>query len=371
MEQRSSSIPKASQPNWSPTRYFHGIASDIEESRRLQTVRGMVCILLVTYHVIGSENQTGLQVPSESIYRAFADFFVHVRMPLFTILSGFVYAYRPAVPGEMISLMIKKFRRLALPLITATTVVYLGHQAESLFNNATAQPNLWEVYVFSYEHFWFIQALLLTIALTLILEQLQALKTPRRYFICLGLAVIWFMRHPFDQILFFSLSGFDYLLPFFLFGVGLNRFRTTLMSPRALMLAVCVLVVSQWAFWSGMRSENGQSIDRHTLVAIAIGFSAALCCIRLVRPTSFLEKVGAYSFIIYLYHPIFPGIVRLAGKHIGIESISLLFFAGLVSGIFCSVLVEIVSRQFGLSTFMVLGRGDRTSAMVRLNPSTD
>src|SRR5690348_13562586 len=70
------------------------------ESARVQTLRGVACLLLVAFHAIGSASTSILHVPDDSPYRRFTNLFVHVRMPLFTFLSGLVYAYRPIRAGH-------------------------------------------------------------------------------------------------------------------------------------------------------------------------------------------------------------------------------------------------------------------------------
>ena len=59
-------------------------------SIRVQSARGLACLLLVTYHVIGSDVDSGIHVDDESLWRYFTDLFLPIRMPLFTFLSGFV-----------------------------------------------------------------------------------------------------------------------------------------------------------------------------------------------------------------------------------------------------------------------------------------
>ena len=66
----------------------------------MQTLRGIACLLLVAFHAIGSSSASGLHVADSSVYRHFTNLFVHIRMPLFTFLSGLVYAYRPLRPEQ-------------------------------------------------------------------------------------------------------------------------------------------------------------------------------------------------------------------------------------------------------------------------------
>src|SRR5689334_1115040 len=129
--------------------------SALAESQRIETLRGLACVLLVAFHVIGSEPDTGLHAGEGSLYRQFAYLFQHIRMPLFTFLSGFVYAYRPLLPGQLPTFAAKKLLRLLLPFICVSTIYYA---VASVTPGASGQMPLhdaWQIYAFPYVHFWF------------------------------------------------------------------------------------------------------------------------------------------------------------------------------------------------------------------------
>jgi fucose 4-O-acetylase-like acetyltransferase len=76
-------------------------------------------------HVIGTTNR-GLRVADDSIwhydYLALAD----IRMPLFTLISAYVYAMVPVAEWRNYPRLIKgKSRRLLLPLITVGTLMHV------------------------------------------------------------------------------------------------------------------------------------------------------------------------------------------------------------------------------------------------------
>ena len=60
----------------------------------VDTLRGLACILLVAYHVIGATPESGLKL-HEGMLRDVNALLAYIRMPLFTFLSGLVYAWRP------------------------------------------------------------------------------------------------------------------------------------------------------------------------------------------------------------------------------------------------------------------------------------
>ena len=54
---------------------------------RVETLRGLACVLLVLYHVIGIDSSTGMRVEDGPV-RWLNDGLAYLRMPLFTFLSG-------------------------------------------------------------------------------------------------------------------------------------------------------------------------------------------------------------------------------------------------------------------------------------------
>jgi uncharacterized membrane protein len=57
----------------------------------VETLRGIACILLVSYHVIGDTSSNGLRLPDGDLFSFVNRMFIDVRMPLFSFISGFVF----------------------------------------------------------------------------------------------------------------------------------------------------------------------------------------------------------------------------------------------------------------------------------------
>jgi fucose 4-O-acetylase-like acetyltransferase len=87
---------------------------------QIDTIRGLACVLLVAYHVVGSEPSNGLLL-ADGPYRLAADLLAYIRMPLFTFLSGYVYAWRP-FNGYIHSFLRGKVRRLLIPMVVVGSV---------------------------------------------------------------------------------------------------------------------------------------------------------------------------------------------------------------------------------------------------------
>nr|WP_295373393.1 acyltransferase family protein [uncultured Sphingosinicella sp.] len=79
--------------------------SYLDREAALDSARGVACLLLVAYHAVGATGALGMRVPSDSPYRFVTDALSYVRMPLFTLLSGMVYAMRPVRADDVLGFL--------------------------------------------------------------------------------------------------------------------------------------------------------------------------------------------------------------------------------------------------------------------------
>jgi surface polysaccharide O-acyltransferase-like enzyme len=326
------------------------------EIERIQVARGIACLLLVAYHVVGNQSTSGLQVDAESGYRIFTNFFTYIRMPLFTFLSGFVYAYRPVVRSEVSQFVRKKILRLYLPLMTAATVFFFGHWLSGDGTPPTRLAEIWRIYVFSYEHFWFLQALIIVFAVTMLAESVGGLSTLGRYLAVLIGSLLLFWYEPLDGIELFSFSQSVYLLPFFLLGIGANRFRCFFFSPTVIGLTIVAFLAGQSIHAYDVFELQGGTLDRRSILAIIVGFSTILLAIRWLPRQRLLAYIGGYSFMIYLYHPLFPAAIRIAGSSFEKVPLSALFWMGLAAGLAGPILMEMLVSRYRVARTLVLGQ---------------
>jgi fucose 4-O-acetylase-like acetyltransferase len=331
---------------------------DSLESARIQTLRGIACLLLVAFHTIGASAASGLHVPDASAYRDFTNLFVHIRMPLFTFLSGLVYAYRPLRAGDGTQFFGKKLRRLGLPLIVASTLLYCLHFA--MHHQVPPLSQMWTIYVFPYWHLWFVQALLLVFATLIVLETLAALSTFRGFLLVFVLALELYWFGPFVGHDILGLHNATYLLPFFLGGLAAHRFRDRLRLRRVLIATVLCFVVTQGLHAYIVLTRALAPIDpisNRSVLNLLIGLSASLCALQLLPRVRLMEKIGGSSYTIYLYHPVFiAAVLFAAGAHLG-SLTSLLLGAGCVAGILGPMLIERGARRIPGGPLFLEGRG--------------
>ena len=354
---RSIAIDRLTLPLGSPGGPRPHAQVDALESNRVQTLRGIACLLLVAFHTVGSTSASGLHVPDGSPYREFTNLFAYIRMPLFTFLSGFVYAYRPLRPGHELQFAAKKLRRLGVPLIVASSLLYCLRLA--MHDRAVPLAQMWTIYVFPYWHLWFVQGLLLVFVMLVALEWIGALATFTRFLTVLAVSLALYSYGPFERQNVFGLHNATYLLPFFLLGLGAQRYRERLQSNRALIAAVLCCGLAQGFHTYCVLTHTLAPVDaleNRSMLGCLIGASASLCALRLVPRMRLMEYIGGSSYAIYLYHPLFVAAIILgAGARLAMPT-SLLFVLGGIAGVVGPMMMERVARQIPGGQLLLEGR---------------
>jgi surface polysaccharide O-acyltransferase-like enzyme len=61
-------------------------------ARNIDTVRGLACLFIVALHAVGDTPSNGLRLPMTSDWHYAMESIEFLRIPLFTALSGYLYA---------------------------------------------------------------------------------------------------------------------------------------------------------------------------------------------------------------------------------------------------------------------------------------
>ena len=328
----------------------------------VQTLRGIACVLVVALHTVGWRPTTGMHMGEGTFYRNLADLFAPLRMPLFTFLSGFVYAYFPVMTGRVASFATKKLRRVGLPLLTVTTIYYLLTFVAGDVNGKVPLGEAWRVYVFPYVHLWFLQAILLIFAALVVLERVGALATFRRFaatLVCAMAAGATIGGLAYESL--FSYENAIYLLPFFLLGLGANRFREVLLQPAVAWACTLAFVIAA-AFHVNLVLQVGAVTP--TLIILVIGFSGVMALIYFTPRWRPLERLGAYSFTIYLFHPFAVAPSRKILQALDADPV-IVFGCGLVVGVLAPIVVEHLARRVPIGRLLLLGQSRNPTARTR------
>ena len=312
---------------------------------QIDTLRGLACLLLVLYHVVGDAPDSGLKLPDDHAISVFNHLVAFGRMPLFACIAGFVYALRP-LQGEVGRFIGSKVRRLLLPLLFVGSAFALLRARTS---GVTVDTDfLLRMHLTSNDQFWFLKALFWIFLVIVVLERLGALRRPAGFAGVLaasaGLFIFW--KSP-DV---FAISGAVYLLPYFLVGMALQRFA--LNGRGSLAVAGGALLIAAALSWSVF----GQPENRFTIAAKLLwGCGLGFLLMRSRMRNRWLAWIGRESFAIYLFHVFFTAATASALIAIGVRDVGVLLAAGLVMGVGMPMVAARVIRRSALLDLLLLG----------------
>lgn len=324
----------------------------------IETLRGAACLLLVAYHTIGDDSAHGLRVADDSVWRMLTDLFVHVRMPLFSFISGFVLMPVPTGTGELGPALLKKLRRLGLPLVTVSILFWIATQ---LIGPVDRIP-LTDVFWLPYKHFWFLQATLILMAVTLTTAALLG-GARQAALALLPLAAVVFVAAPDWRPDVFSSAQAVYLAPFFLAGLTCRVLkadeRLAGAPARALLGFAVGLFLLHAASVTGLIAMD---THRQTPFGLLLGVSTCLALMALRPKVGWLAAIGTHSYAIYLFHVFFTAGLRTAANGLlpGLP-LPVVFAVSLAGGVLLPIVVEAVVSRFRLPALLLLGV-DRSKA---------
>ena len=316
-------------------------------NQSIDTLRGLACMFLVGYHVIGGEAHQGLKVASGN-YREINDVLAYLRMPLFTFLSGLVYAYRP-FDSNFKHYASGKFRRLIIPMLVVGTTFAVVQSLVPGTNSSSYDFRF--LHIFSVAHFWFIEALFTIFIVVALLDKYTLLANKVRFSIVFIFFCYLFMSG--FEIKYFALNGVMYLFPFFLLGIAVERFSLLeILKPVVgYTLLTCVLLGLYLTYIDFITLQ-----DKRSFAGLLIGgvFCCAILAVNLnVR---FLAKIGGFSYTIYLYHVFFTAATRIFLNEIGVVDLNTVFILSLIAGISVPVFIEIVFNKTNITRLLFLGK---------------
>ena len=324
------------------------------ERSDIETLRGLAAVLMVMGHVIGNDATSGMVVAEASGWRHFYAVFAPLRMPLFTVIAGYVYALRPLDFGKVGAYLRGRLRRLVLPLLIMYPLfLWIQHITPGAHQHAL--PSLAECVVYPQAHFWFLYAMIWISLLIVPLELWGFLSEPRR----LGAAMIffaalWLWSFETQKL---ALANAEHLMPFFLLGIGMQRFWDPKGQSATTKLA---LVVGMLAFIAAYQAERLGAFHApatsHRAMALALGFCAMASAFAFRFEWAPLAWLGVFSYGIYLLHVYGTAGARIAMQRLGVGSSVLVFVAGTAAGLAFPIVVDRWADRSKVARLLLFGR---------------
>lgn len=320
----------------------------------IETLRGIAIILVVMTHVIGTGGN-GLEAPEGSLLHWLYQLTNNYRMPLFAVIAGYVYALRPIRAGATGAFVGGKLRRLLVPLVSVSTLHFLVVWLTPAAHSRPVLADIWKIYVFSYDQFWFLQAMVLIFLALPVFERFGLLDTFGKWAISLAAAygIPSLVR---ISCTVFSIDGFAYLLSCFILGIGLYRFRSHFGRPRVLILSgilfLCTVCIQQLSYFGICPIP----FDRTRGLGLGFGLIGAVFFFAIRRPVPGLAWMGTFAFDIYLFHRFGQAGSRILLQSAGINNVAILFVTGVVAGLTLPVVASRLLARSVLARHFLLGR---------------
>lgn len=334
----------------------------MDESLRVDSVRGLACLFLVAWHVTGEGLQNGLRIGDGPV-RNFADAMSLIRMPLFTFLSGIVYASRP-YDGDAWRFVRGKVRRLWLPLLTIGTAYLLIHSLANGQLNAV-RFDWMSLHIRPVAKYWFIEGLFLVFMAIALMERLKLLDTiPRLLLMQLAFIEVSSFNIP---VPYFGIHGLFFLMPFFLLGLAYRRFDLASQIGRPMgMLSFAFAVLVPLAY----TPEWLELPDSGTWLNTGIGLVSCVGMMSIGIRSRVLATIGVYSYTIYLTHVFFTSPARSIATKLGITSLPILLVTGVMAGIAGAIVFDRLVSRHRLAAAILLGKsGTSRRTVVASAPS--
>jgi peptidoglycan/LPS O-acetylase OafA/YrhL len=325
-----------------------------QRDENIDTARGIACVLLVAWHVIGDSPATGLHVAQLSFWRFFVDFFVYFRMPLFSFLAGYIYAARPFT-GDTKHFLAGKARRLLVPMVIVGNVFAFIQWLLLGVNSDNLEQQWATLHILPVAHYWFLGSLFVIFVVVAILESLRLLDHWWRFAMILAAAVaVYLTMDPFyfANPLYFNLARIVYLFPFFLCGLACSRFCID--DSGFIPVAIAVLV-GAWTYAAAGMLGFVPFTARTSIVALLIGVSSSFVVLRSGWKNSVLAFIGVNSYSIFLFHVFFTAASRMIMNALHIKDIDILFVVGTLSGILYPILINKLAKLHAPTRIVRLG----------------
>jgi len=326
----------------------------------VETLRGVAIFLVVMGHVIGSGPDGGMTVAEDSGWRHLYFTFEYFRMPLFTVISGWVYALRPASWEKYRAFTTKKVRRILLPMIFVGTTYFLLQYLVPGTNKPGELSQIWRIYLFPYTLYWYLPSLFLVFLLVGLLDANAWLGRLAPWLAwtaaAFGLLLLRDTLIPEASPNYFSYKGGIYLLPFFLMGVGIQRFKDSFANRwlNLLLLSLFLLGLAvQQLGWYGIIQYD---MDKNSGLGLLIGVAGTTLFFRLKWEIKWLIYFGGFAYSIYLFHSFGTAGGRILLQRAGVENEYLIFAVSLTAGMLGPILAEKILSQFGWTRTLFLGR---------------
>ncbi|MCW8091262.1 acyltransferase family protein [Alteromonas sp. ASW11-130] len=318
----------------------------------IETLRGVAILLILFLHLSVEREFNSIKSSLDVVSYVFTN----IRIPLFTVISGYFYALLKCDEIDRKKLISSKSMRLLVPLYFAILAEFLVERFVLNKNSQTLYENFLGDFFYANGHYWFVQAIFLiflTYRLTYFLRQ----KTPYFtlvFFVATTLFYI-FARNTALNTNFFSIGGALYLYPYFILGASYRNIQKSNLYPSlfvlCLTLFVSLFIAQFYCYFYGAE----ELFAKRSTLGILLGITACFTLLSIKFESKFIAWIGGFSFAIYLYQSFTSKVAKVVIFNVFDMDGYLALFLIIALTTALGILVHIVAFRYSLTRRLVLG----------------
>jgi len=331
-----------------------------KKDNSVQSLRGLAIILIVMAHVIGYTSKEVMKAADHSFLRYLYYTFEYFRLPLFSVISGWAYSLRPISKDTWASFLTNKTRRLILPMIFVGLLYFFARLFAPGINRPVDIDDLWKIFVFKYDLYWFLPSLFWVFIMICLVEVQGWIKKFNGWllFLIISLSILSISHFYLTSIPnYFGVMGSFYLLPFFIVGIGIERFRNFLFHKTFLWVIAFIFpigILLQQLFWFGFIDFPFQG--KASPLGLLVGISGAILLFKIHFISKWLVYIGGYSYTIFLFHAFGTAGSRIILTGFGLTNQTILFSVSLIVGLILPILIDTVIDRYKITRLLLLGK---------------
>lgn len=331
-----------------------------QKNLSIETLRGIAILLVVIGHVIGSTPSGGMKIDFPHPLRYLYLWIDYIQMPLFTAIAGWVYALKPFSPVAGFGAFVrKKAMRLLVPMAVVGTLYFLVQYLMPGTNQKGELSQMWRIYIFPYTIYWYLPSLFLIFVIQWWIDRWKGMENIKQWGVCLLIAYLLYLAEKYILLEsvpnIFSFKGALNQLPYFLVGVGVNRFNILLCRTRGWVLCTIFVIIGivllQMEWFYHLNETKWYEILQPIWI-----FATLLLFLLLHFKNCFLCWVGSYAYSIYLFHGFATSGGRILLKMMGINAIIPIFLIATFMAIFFPIVLDWICSHFKIFRIIFLGK---------------
>lgn len=324
----------------------------------IETLRGLAILLVVAGYIIRDDLGSHGKSLADSVLSFSYYLLKPIRMPLFTVISAYLYAAWPARHDTLKKLVEGKARRILIPFALVSALQYLAY-SQFLSHGRYPLGEIYKIYLWPFEQFWFLYSIFCIFILVGLLDAFKALDSFRRW--CIFFALSFALNALFKPPRTFSLDGTNYLLTFFLLGYGFRRYPDRLFSPRMLAIYAALAIAAYVPYITIWMTRVIRYPPK--ILGLIISVSAVPLIFRFRMNVPFFAKIGYYAFGIHIFNKIAMMPVRVLFERYGMPGDGVVFASYLLSGVAIAIGLHLVAERVPFTRRYVLGIKDPVPAL--------